>query len=379
MRLLDRYTAEEVLAPLAFGATLFTVLYLAAAKLMEVANMISSQAAMVDVAQYLFLNLPQILMMSLPMAMLLACLMAYGRLSGEQEIVAMKAGGIGFLRIAAPALVLAACVSFAVFCLSWWVAPEANYRARFLREKIATRSNMTLAGNVTVQQNSTDGLNQYIHAHTFDLKSQMMKGVTIFYMRKDVLVRLIHAPEAVFVEPGYWKLYHGFFQSYDYKPDGKINTITSEFNESEWQFSKTPQDIQDTVRNAEEMTWGMLQGKIDEMRHVLDSHGDTGGYEADYRKDLRALEVSLYTKQAIPFTGLVFALFGIPLALRPQRTSTSIGLGLSLVFIVVYYMLMTVGMALGEGGSLPPALAAWMANIVFAGAGIALLVNASRH
>ena len=54
------------------------------------------------------------------------------------------------------------------------------------------------------------------------------------------------------------------------------------------------------------------------------------------------------------------------------------GLGLSLVFILIYYVLMTVGMVLGEAGSLDPVAGAWLPNIVFGTMGFGLLITASR-
>ena len=75
---------------------------------------------------------------------------------------------------------------------------------------------------------------------------------------------------------------------------------------------------------------------------------------------------------------LVFGAFAIPLGLRPQRTSTSIGFGLSLFFILLYYVFMTIGMMLGENGAAAPWLAAWLPNIVFVIVGICFVADASR-
>ena len=85
-----------------------------------------------------------------------------------------------------------------------------------------------------------------------------------------------------------------------------------------------------------------------------------------------------YQKISLPVTCLVFGAFAIPLSLRPQRTSTSIGFGLSLLLILLYYILMTVGQTLGESGKLAPWLAAWLPNIVFAVVGAYLVFDASR-
>ena len=99
---------------------------------------------------------------------------------------------------------------------------------------------------------------------------------------------------------------------------------------------------------------------------------------AEYSKLYHKFEVALNQRISLPFSCLVFGLFGIPLGLRPQRTNTSIGLGLSLVFILFYYVLMTLGRSLGINGVMSPLLAAWLPNIVFGVIGIVLFIRARR-
>ncbi|MNY81000.1 putative permease YjgP/YjgQ family protein [compost metagenome] len=71
-------------------------------------------------------------------------------------------------------------------------------------------------------------------------------------------------------------------------------------------------------------------------------------------------------------------LVGAPLGLRPNRSSSSIGLGLSILIIFVYYVAMFTFMALGQSGHLPPVLAAWMPNILGATLGLGLIARAAR-
>jgi lipopolysaccharide export system permease protein len=85
-----------------------------------------------------------------------------------------------------------------------------------------------------------------------------------------------------------------------------------------------------------------------------------------------------HQKEALPWVSFIFATFAIPLGVRPHRSSRSMGLGLSLVFILVYYILMTVGMVLGEAGSVDPLIGAWLPNLVFGTMGLGLLISASR-
>ena len=67
---------------------------------------------------------------------------------------------------------------------------------------------------------------------------------------------------------------------------------------------------------------------------------------------------------SIPFACFIFSLVGAAFGMRPQRSTSSIGLGISLAIIIVYYLLYSVGMALGLSKLVPPLLAAWFPNII---------------
>jgi lipopolysaccharide export system permease protein len=120
------------------------------------------------------------------------------------------------------------------------------------------------------------------------------------------------------------------------------------------------------VRSPEEMNIQELRRYIE----VIASSGDLQG--------VRRLQVSLSQKYAIPFACLAFTLIGAPLALRPQRTSSSLGLGLSVLIIFAYYVLLFVSQALGQIGTLGPEVAAWLPNFICSAVGLGLLYRANR-
>ena len=91
------------------------------------------------------------------------------------------------------------------------------------------------------------------------------------------------------------------------------------------------------------------------------------------------LSVQWHQKLSIPFASLVFALVGASLGLRPHRASSSIGLGLSILIIFVYYIAMFLFMALGQSGHLAPILAAWFPNLMTGAVGLGLLIKAARR
>jgi lipopolysaccharide export LptBFGC system permease protein LptF len=80
----------------------------------------------------------------------------------------------------------------------------------------------------------------------------------------------------------------------------------------------------------------------------------------------------------VPASAALFALLAAPLGLRPHRGGTSIGFGLTIVVLVAYYIMLSLTLTLGQGGRLPPVLAAWLPDVVLAAVGIALVWMADR-
>jgi hypothetical protein len=104
--ILDRYMVSELSGPFAFGLSAFTLIF-AATNILAISRLVSEEhAPLVAAVEYFLWQLPQIVVTIVPMAMLLGTLLAMQRLSGESEITALKAGGVGLIRAVAPLLIV---------------------------------------------------------------------------------------------------------------------------------------------------------------------------------------------------------------------------------------------------------------------------------
>jgi lipopolysaccharide export system permease protein len=90
--------------------------------------------------------------------------------------------------------------------------------------------------------------------------------------------------------------------------------------------------------------------------------------------------VEMHHRFSIPLASFIFALLAAPLGIKPQRSAGSAtGFGISIIIIFIYYVLMTVGDALGSQGTIQPWLGAWLQNIVIFIVGIGLLIKTARQ
>ena len=135
--ILARYILFQFLPPFFFGLSLFTGV-LVLNKVFDLLDLLINKGATFAVSLKVFvLFLPTILSLSVPMSMLLACLLTFGQLSEDNEIIALRASGLSFRQILWPPLAFAVLVSFSLIPFNTQLAPAAMNQFRALFHKIA--------------------------------------------------------------------------------------------------------------------------------------------------------------------------------------------------------------------------------------------------
>ena len=91
------------------------------------------------IVEYVFLNLAWILALAVPMAVLIATLMAFGRLSSDNEIIAMRSISVSYVRLLFPVLILGSFVAGFMMYFNNQILPEMNHKARMLSSDISKK------------------------------------------------------------------------------------------------------------------------------------------------------------------------------------------------------------------------------------------------
>jgi len=362
MRILDRYILKELLGPFFFGIAVFASILVGTGPLFRIAQYISQYGASLwTCVKLLTYSLPAIIALTFPMAMLLASLMSFGRLSSSSEIVAMKCGGLSFYRLAAPVFLVALAVSFFSMAFNEILVPRANAAYSYIvHYEIMKNTRPKSQEHVVIKDIASGQLERLTYARRFDEDLSMLMGVTIQEYDKDRLVRIENAEKALWKD-GSWTMQNGII--YDMTEDGRVER-TMRFVEQAMPVEKAPATIARDQKRPEEMTIRELKQHISILK----------------REQVRTgfFEVELHQRIAVPFACFIFALIGVPLGIQRQRSSSSIGLGISVIVIFAYYAVMSMTMALGQGGTLPAAMAVWIPNLLGLVAGVFLVHRASK-
>ncbi len=347
LRLLDRYVLKELLYPFVFGVAAFSSIFIASTMLFKITQYITQYGASLEtVGRLFFYSLPEIINYTFPMSMLLASLMAFGRLSGSSEIIAMKASGVSYYRIVAPVLVVGFIVS--MFSVVWAekVVPAAKLKYSYiLNYEIKHNTKPQTQEHIVIKTFSGD-TQRITYANKFDAEKGRMTGITIEEFQKGRIVRIQTGREG-FWEHGSWRVVDGNIYALN---DEEGVQSTAQYREQLIPLDFSPRQISWEQKEEAEMT-------IRELREYIAILG------RQHQPTARQW-CEIFMRICIPLASFFFAMIGAALGTQKQRTSSSIGLGISIIVIFIYYAVMTFTTGLGKGGVIPPLLACTLPNIL---------------
>jgi lipopolysaccharide export system permease protein len=365
--ILDRYMVAELVGPFTFGLSAFTLIY-AATDLLAISRLVSEQHAPIFAAIGYFLwQLPMIVVTVAPIAMLFGMLLTLQRLSGDSEITALKAGGVGLVRIVTPLLVLGVLVSFVVFALQEGLVPFANDQAVSLREAAIKQVGVFGGGSHTVMSPLPGGGEQLTVFQGYEPATQTLLNVTIIKFGPDRRQQALLLSDRGHYDPPTWTFDNATI--YQFAPDGSI-AGTSQDPTARIDIGEKPSELQmrATDNNRETMSRSQIREIIASGQL---SPQETRNYQTTYEEKL-----------ARPFACFVFTLIAAPFGLRPTRGGgTGFGFALSLGIAFLYFVIASISSAVSsnlEGGYFTSAVGAWIPNVLFTLIGAGFLLRAAR-
>ena len=352
-RTLSRYLLSEILPPFLLGLLTFTFILLIARILKLVELIVTRGIPLTQVGRLLTLILPTFLELTLPMAFLLAILLGLGRLSGDQELLALKSSGVIPLQILLPLTFVAASVALVTLLLTTWVRPAAQVALKNELYDIAkTRIGTALREKVF----NDDFPNILIYVEEIIPPGNVAQGILIIDKRETAKDNIIFGKVGLInTEEQTHTLSLRLFDGSIYERD----RTRSGFSQTNFNIYDFKLDLDEFIGPAKmkdagpkEMSLGRLVKTIDEKQ--------AAGIVATPEL------MEFHQRIAFSFAPIVFCLLGVSLSLLPRtsRANRSWGVALCIVWLVIYYALLSLGKALGERGAFHPFVALWFPNIV---------------
>ena len=179
MRLLDRYIVRECVKVLALCLVVFIGVYLIVDLFEKLSRFLEAHAGADVIVRYYLFRLPKILTEVLPVAVLLACVLSLGGLARNNEVLAMKMGHIGALRIALPCIGVGLAASLVAWVMVEYVAPPASERAiNIERVEVRRLPAHRITRDSDIWYRAQD--DRFVHISLIEAQSQIIRGISIF-------------------------------------------------------------------------------------------------------------------------------------------------------------------------------------------------------
>ncbi len=435
MNILHRYILREHIGPLFFALSILVSILLMNQVVRFFDKIVGKGLHWTVILEVFGLCIPFILATTMPMAVLVATLWAFGRLSSDNEIVAMKASGISLFSILRPLLVAGFLLTLVMIWFNNNVLPEANYMLRsilldisYQRPTIEIKEGILmddLSGySLLVQKIDRDNSRLY-DVTIYDATAEgaprtiLAKEGTMYFSddRSDLFLKL-EKGEIHLVDPENLRNYQRVkFQTQTIV----LKNVGGEFQRREHGSYRTDREMSSQMmtaeidRNRERMVAlrdqiALLEFKERDTPAGTEGTGNTAPRENDLadpndpvaksaeakgrrlielqKKELEIealtkrnnqLMVEVHKKYSIPFASVVLILLGAPLRLNFKSGGAGTVIILSLVTFVCYYIFLVGGENLGDRGFVHPFFAMWTPNILFGAMGIALLFKTARE
>jgi LPS export ABC transporter permease LptG/LPS export ABC transporter permease LptF len=357
--ILDWYVLKQGLRISVLSAVALLALFYIATFIDLSDHLLKGRTSGLTIVRYLWFASPQFVYYLVPLAVLMGALVTIGTLTKNTELVVMKACGISLYRAAAPLLILALIGSAVLIALEEGVLAYSNRRADAINNAIRGRlpTTQTLDRRWVAADNGN--IYQYLY---FDAGTNRLNGLSIYEFARDpsTLARRTYFEYAQFTGDrearGKVQWQGGTGWQRELEPRGRLTVFTNHpvLMEGPGYFASERPD-------AEHMSYRQLSSHVASLR--------AGGF------NVVPYVVALHRKLAFPFVTLIMALIAVPFAVTTGKHGAMYGIGAGILLAILYWTAISVFGAIGAGGLMAPALAAWAPNIIFGCAASYLLLT----
>lgn len=364
---IHRYIAREIAVPTLLGLLIFTFVLLMGRILKLVELVVNKGVPLGEILQLFAYLLPAFLVITLPLAFLLGVLLGFGRLSADNEVVALRASGIPIYGMLRPVLLLAVICSLITGWLTLYGEPAGQNAFRDQVFEIASsRANVGILPRVF--NDEFDGL--VLYAGEVDERQGQMRGVFISDERIGATPAVILASRGRVISDQEQRILTLRLEN------GTIHRRPVDKKADTYQvIGFTTYDI--NLNMGQQLTDG--SGRQKKLREFPLPELWSKLQSAQTAQERRLLSVELHKRFALPLAPLVFALVGVPLGIRSQRSGKGGGFATALAIFMAYYICATFAETLALESAFPIVATLWAPNLLFLSAGLLLLRQAAEE
>ncbi|HMJ05903.1 MAG TPA: LptF/LptG family permease [Chthoniobacterales bacterium] len=368
MKLIDRFLSRELLVNLIFAVAVLSLVLVVGNIFRKLLPLLVNH----DVpAEYLFTFiayvLPFSLIFTIPWGLLTAVLLVFGRLSADNELIALRANGVSIARICVSLGVIALLCTGISLWLNVLVAPAAQQKLRTTILNLAARNPMALFGSDQV-------IDQFPGRRIYVGKKEgnKLENIIVFETDENSMPMRVTFARRGTLETDLpnqrilMHLYEARYQQRDEKDPYDLRRIRDGINMAEGTLPISLEELYEKEKRKPSRSAMSIEQLLDQLKS-----GD--------QREQSASRTEINKRFAFPFSCLAFALIAVPLGITAHRRETSMGFLISLVVAFAYFLFIIMANTLRSNPSVHPELLVWLPNVLFLGFGAWMFRRLARQ
>lgn len=365
--IINRYLFRELLPPFFINLVFLTFVFLMT-QILEVTSMVVNyRVSIVSVFLMLFYSMPSFLTYTIPMSVMLSVLLNFLRMSSDNEITAVKAGGASVYALLPPVFLFCLLGSLLTLAMTVTGSPWGKLSLQKLAKEVAA-SNLEVGLKKRTFNANFSGVMLYVN--DIDVSDRGLRDIFVEDSRQEKIVSSIVAPRGELfggkTRFSYvLRLYNGMVNQVTLS-SGSVNTTRFSTYDIHLDLKQVAAAKRGVRKHRDEMSIPELLAYTEE--------------ETRTPEQINSAWMELHEKFSIPFACFALGLLAVPVGMMSassRRRGSGIGIGLA--FFLLYYLLLAAGWSLGESAGYPPAIAMWMPDLVMGGIGWYLLTRTARE
>jgi lipopolysaccharide export system permease protein len=364
--IINRYILREFLSPFVVNVSFFTFIFLMA-ELIQITNwIVNYSVSLATILRMILYEIPFLLIFVIPISVMITILLTFLRMSNENEILALKNGGISIYALLVPVFAFCFIGFVLTMAMSVYGQPQSRAALRDLTQQVVS-SNVTIG--LTERTFNDDFTDVVVYVNEINPQTRTLTDVFIEDERQPDRPSTVIAPRGrIYNDPhsgvSHLVLFDGTIQQVELKNRAARSVRFDRYVVS-LEMKRAPAKTDKNPERPKEMSTGDLSRLV-----------KTAGAKDDlYFK----AQVELQRRFALPFGCFALGLLAVPLGVQSKTAKRSFGIFLGLLFYLFYYLLMSVGKIYGETGAYPPDIGMWLPNFVIGGLGFYFLVRTANE
>ena len=394
---INRYILFEFILSFTIAFLFFFFIFFVNQLLLMAEEILSKNVSLIHVSLIILYSIPAIVAFALPFSSLVGGLMTIGRMSSDNEILAMQASGISYKRIFIPIFVIGILLSLLSFVVSDYFLPVSTMKfGKLYREILYSSPELELdsfsiknyqdsilitgkvenrtINNLVIIDKTEENNNRVIIADKAALSSELDKlGVTSLELSNILSLTPLLKQRGDFNYFTSTKMtYNILLKNFSFS----IRNLTPRemssmdvYNSIKIKTARQESSILENERAIEGLKENLYiqYYQISPILNKLESISNEIFIKNNKKfldRNLQIYKIEFNKKFSVPMACLIFIYFSFPISLNSRKSGKSLGFGIGLFVSIFYWSLLFAGQTLGIRMNFSPFLSMWLPNIV---------------